>query len=125
MLFLHLSKNLVQWTRLYKNERNKKMKKITSDTKKVFVAGLICLILALLSVGIHKIVSHLEEKDKRQTKEFNQLVAEQDDEENVSVGVTITREPILIASRSDSSVEEKYYILVDNNEYTYLAKLSN
>ena len=98
--------------------------KIT-DTGKVMKIALIVLVFAAVMFGTNGLVKRLEKSDSRNPKEFNQLIADSNDDENVCVKVTITAEPFLIASASDDMTEDKYYILADRDKYMYLAKLSD
>lgn len=84
----------------------------------------LCIIVALFSIYRFKSIEKLENNADNAVN-YNELITQQNDKDNIYVSLEIVDIPYEIAERKVNYAYEKYYILYDKNNYMYVAKLSD
>lgn len=102
----------------------------SSEPLKMFEKGKKGLIISVLLfvLGIIFIIlgSYLmNEKKDVVAKDYNYLISYNKDKSNEYVKLTITYLPYLFAEESGSYGNKKYYIVFDENDYPYIARLTD
>lgn len=92
-------------------------------TKKWVSGFLLCLVLTLLIAGICGYLSKQGKNPLEGAKDYNELIIEETDKAGMYVSVTLSEMPYLIAE--DRQSNDKYYILVDQNQLMYIAMMSD
>ena len=97
--------------------------KILKGSKK----GLLTTIITLI-IGIALIVwgtSFENKKDDLVAKSYSELISHKKDEPKEYVSLTISYLPYLFAEKDDDYGGKKYYIVFDENDYPYIARLTD
>lgn len=97
--------------------------KILRKNHRKLIIVLLCVIIAFFSIYRLKNLQN-EENNLQAPLDYGELIATQKDDDNMYVSLKIADIPYEIAEQRVNYSYIKYYILYDENDYTYVAKLS-
>ena len=89
--------------------------------------GLLVVLVSLI-IGIGLIVlgtSILNKEEEKIAKNYGALISSKTDNANEYVKVTISYLPYLFATKEDDYGDKNYYIIFDENDYPYIARLTD
>ncbi len=97
-------------------------KKILKPSKKTLIVLIILVVLSVAGFTASEIMMQ-PGKDEKCTS-YDTLISLDQDEENKYAKVTITDMPYEFATKKENSSTERYYFVIDENNYLYIVRLS-
>lgn len=97
--------------------------KILKQSKKVLITGLVLLAIAIgLIIAMKKVQ---EKANKAETIDYNTLIFTDEDSEEKRVNVKLADIPYGFAVKESDDSKENYYFLIDENNFLYIARLTD
>ncbi len=97
-------------------------KKILKPSKKTLIVLIVLVVLSIAGFVTSEAMMHPSKNEK--CTSYDTLISLKQDEENKYAKVTIADLPYEFATKKENGSTERYYFVVDENNYLYIVRLS-
>lgn len=100
------------------------LKKISNERNYIWLV-IIFIAIAIMSIFYLNNLDNIRINSKEVAKDYNEIIYAGKEKNNTYVSVDITELPILLLEEKFNYTINKYYLLIDKNNYMYIAKLKD
>lgn len=99
-------------------------KKILEPQKRTLI---ISIILIVISIGVFYFATYWEKQKIKQNipEDYNELISKEEDVEEKYVEIKMADIPYHVATKTQDNVQQKFYIVFDEDDFMYLVRLTD